>query len=71
VYPYVYQTFPPVAAINEAASKPSVKAGGSNKLKAIPIVAAVNQTAQVKTVVKGAEQKKYLPEGSLMLLGMS
>jgi len=49
----------PVAAINKAADKLVVKAGGSNKLTAIPqVVAAVNQAAQVKPLVKGANQKK-------------
>jgi len=45
------------AAINKAASKLAVKAGGWNK-KSIPPVAAMNQAAWVKPVVDGAEQKK-------------
>jgi len=56
--------FPPFAAINKAASKPAVKAGGCNKLKAIPLVAAVNQAVPVKPVVKGGEQKAIAASSS-------
>jgi len=48
--------FPPVAAMSKGASKPSVNAGGGNKLKAIPPVAANNPAARVWPV-NGGEQK--------------
>jgi len=48
---------PPVATMSKGASKPSVNAGGGNKLKAKPPVAANNLAAWVKPAVKGGEQK--------------
>ena len=55
--------FPQVAAISKGASKLSVKAGGGNKLKSIPPVAAVNQVVLVKPV-KGGEQKAIAASSS-------